>query len=67
MESRPFTYSWYVNSSPVNNGSQLPQELIYQNSGSAFTVSVIVGDSQGSTGQASKNVTISPTAPQCQF
>ena len=63
----PFTYSWYVNGVGVNNGSSNPAELIYQNSGSSFTVSVDVYDAVGASGSASKSVTISSTAPVCHF
>jgi hypothetical protein len=63
----PYTYSWYINSSPVNNNSSLPEELIHQNAGSAFTVSVTVHDAAGAIGSNSKAVTISASAAQCPY
>lgn len=59
----PYTYSW--NLGP--NGSSVPGELIYQNSGSAFTVTVTVYDAVGATGNQSKSVSISPSAPVCSY
>jgi hypothetical protein len=63
----PFSYYWYVNGSGVNNGSSDPAELIYQNSGSSFTVRVDVYDAAGSTGSQSKSVTVSSSAPGCGY
>ncbi len=63
----PYTYAWYVNSVPVSNGSPYPQELIYQNGGTGFTISVHVTDSQGSSGDQAKSVTVSATAQNCLF
>ncbi|MGQ0701831.1 MAG: hypothetical protein ACT4PM_01705 [Gemmatimonadales bacterium] len=63
----PFSYSWLVNNSPVNNGSPYPQELLYQNTGSNFTIEVRVTDAIGANGNKTKSVTISPSAPLCQY
>jgi len=46
----PYSYSWLVNNSPVGNGSQLPQELIHLNNGSAFTIEVRVVRRRGCAG-----------------
>lgn len=59
----PYTYSW--NKSP--NLSSIPGELAWQNAGSAFTVTVTVQDAVGATGQNSKSVTISGSAPLCNW
>jgi subtilisin family serine protease len=64
----PYYYSWYVNGLPVDNGSPDPSELVYRNSGSAFSVHVTVGDSQGgASGSAQLNVSVSEGAPTCQY
>jgi len=63
----PYTYAWSINSIPTGNGSSYPNELIYTNSGSAFTVGVLVTDAVGTTGTKSKSVTISGTAPVCPY
>lgn len=63
----PFTYSWRINGNIVNNNSPTPSELIYQNMGAGFTVSVVVTDAVSATGTGSKSVTISAGAPMCTF
>lgn len=58
----PYTYLWNL-----PNSSTTPGELIYQNSGSAFTITVTVNDAVGATGNQSKNVSISGSAPVCLY
>lgn len=62
----PFSYSWFVNGNLVDNNSIYPSELIYQNSGTSYSVSVVVTDVY-SSGTNSKNVTISSGAPNCSY
>lgn len=63
----PYSYVWMVNDVPVDNGSPYPEELIYKNSGSGFTVSVNVFDGVGASASRSKSVTVSASAPNCVY
>ena len=60
----PYAYAWSVYSASVGGNSS---ELIYQNSGSSFTINVTVTYAGSPTGSASKGVTVTSSAPLCQF
>lgn len=60
----PYYYSWTINGAPVGGNSP---ELIYQNGGTNFTINVVVTDAATGTGSKSKSVTVSGSAPVCQF
>ncbi|MGQ0765932.1 MAG: S8 family serine peptidase [Gemmatimonadota bacterium] len=62
----PYTYTWKVNGQTVGSGV----DIYYTNSGSPFTLSLTVADSFQPTPHssvASTSVTISGSAPPCQF
>lgn len=59
--SAPYTYSWTVNTLVIGSTAS----VLYQNSGSAFTLQVTVTDKYGVTGSKSKNVSVSGSTPIC--
>jgi len=61
----PYTYAWWVNNAPVSESSN---QLTFTNAGSNFTVKVQAVDwVGGASNVATKSVTVSPSAPACQF
>lgn len=48
------SYAWYVNGSSVNNNASTPDSLIYQNTGSNFTITVDVVDKHLLVGHGTK-------------
>jgi len=59
----PYTYTWFVGAMPAGN-SQL---MTYHNGSSSFTITLTVRDAASLSGNASRTITISPTAPICAF
>jgi hypothetical protein len=51
----PYSYAWMINGSPYGNDSNI---LAYTNTGSGFTIGLVVTDSQGRTGSTSLGVSI---------
>ena len=63
----PYSYTWSINGTQVSNGSPYPYELLYQNTGTGFTVSVQVSDANPFHAPVTKqkNVSVSSGAPSC--
>ncbi len=59
-----YSYAWTVNGQTVGSNSS---ELLYTNTGSNFTVGLVVTDQASASGGATKFVTVSVSAPHCVF
>ena len=60
----PYSYSWRTGSKPLESTTD---ELIYRNTGSGFVLSVTVRDAGGQSVTATRNVTVSTSAPICLY
>lgn len=60
----PYSYGWWATSGSWTGADN---EFVHTNNGSSFVISVTVGDAVSGTGTASKSVTVSASAPICQF
>ena len=59
----PYSYSWSTGGGYVPGGS----EFTYTNTGTNFTIYLAVSDAANTSNSASKDVTISSSAPTCLF